>query len=133
MQSALWEAEGKCTKIGHKIWQVGIIPFVPEKEPINNIKSCYFLSKEGIGNAWHHVCTAKAQAKCYDPKLPQNYNFISQMHAEQVVHDDLEQEKAGGPPVSPLRTTLDQLLKRVPDMPTPPPPESIELPTISLE
>lgn len=132
MQSTLWEAEAKCEKIGHKVWQVGIIRFTPETTPVSEMKSCYLLSKTAIGNAWHYRCSAKAQAKCYDPKLPQNYDFIVQLHSEQVVHDSLEEGIKKGS-ITPLNIKLEHLLEGLPDKPAPPPPKEVTLPHIELD
>lgn len=130
LNSSVWEAELKCTDTGQRVWQVGVIAFEPEAKPVRKLMSCYIMSKDAVGNAWHYSCTAKAQVKCYDPNLNDNQKFLADLIAEEEAVESFGDEQ--GQTLPTLNTDIYHLTNRVPVRPKPKPPEDLGLPKITL-
>lgn len=130
LKSTTWELQDRCEDIGFKLWKVGAIKFSPLTEPVEVINICYILEKKAVGNNWFYQCTTKAEAKCFDPKLPENTAYMNKYNEIERLKESLIIESMELRSVDPNELTYESVLELIPTRPKKTIPDNLTLPIV---
>lgn len=129
-KATAWEVEDRCSEIGYQPWRIKHIPFTPATKPVQKLKKCYILEKKAVGINWVYQCTAKAEAHCFDPKLPQNKYFMKNYLESEKMKNDLIQETILLNTIEEHELTFDSLLRMIPERPKKTIPDDLTIPIV---